>query len=43
VLVQGVIDCYYELPDGRLRLVDYKTDYIRKSCAATYARGKNAR
>jgi len=30
VLVQGVIDCYYELPDGRLRLVDYKTDYIPK-------------
>lgn len=28
VLVQGVIDCYYETKDGRLRLVDYKTDYI---------------
>ncbi len=28
VLVQGVVDCYYESSDGKLRLVDYKTDFI---------------
>ncbi len=28
VLVQGVIDCFYENPDGTLTLIDYKTDYI---------------
>ncbi len=28
VLVQGVIDCIYETEDGRLILVDYKTDRL---------------
>lgn len=28
VLVQGVIDCFFENPDGTLTLIDYKTDYI---------------
>lgn len=28
VLLQGVIDCYFEEPDG-IVLVDYKTDYVR--------------
>ena len=28
VLVQGVIDCFYENPDGTLTLIDYKTDHI---------------
>ncbi|MBQ2766011.1 MAG: UvrD-helicase domain-containing protein, partial [Clostridia bacterium] len=27
VLVQGVIDCFFENPDGTLTLIDYKTDY----------------
>ena len=30
VLVQGVIDCFYENPDGSFTLVDYKTDYVRQ-------------
>ncbi len=29
ILVQGVIDCFFENPDGTLTLLDYKTDYIR--------------
>ncbi len=28
ILVQGVIDCFYENPDGTLTVIDYKTDYI---------------
>ncbi len=28
ILVQGVIDCFYENPDGTLTIIDYKTDYI---------------
>jgi len=28
VLVQGVIDCFYENPDGTVTLIDYKTDYV---------------
>ena len=28
LLVQGVIDCFYENPDGTITLIDYKTDYI---------------
>ncbi len=28
ILVQGVIDCFFENPDGTLTLVDYKTDFI---------------
>jgi len=28
VLVQGVTDCIYEAPDGRVVLVDYKTDSV---------------
>jgi len=29
VLVQGVVDCVYALPDGDLVLVDYKTDSVK--------------
>ncbi|MBE6612602.1 MAG: hypothetical protein E7632_08920 [Ruminococcaceae bacterium] len=28
ILVQGVIDCFYENPDGSLTILDYKTDFI---------------
>lgn len=28
LLVQGVIDCFYENPDGTITLIDYKTDFI---------------
>ena len=28
MLVQGVIDCLIEMPDGSLRLIDYKTDRL---------------
>ena len=28
ILVQGVIDCFYENPDGTLTVIDYKTDFI---------------
>ena len=28
ILVQGVMDCFYENNDGSFTLVDYKTDYI---------------
>lgn len=28
VLVQGVIDCFWENTDGTVTLIDYKTDYI---------------
>lgn len=30
ILVQGVMDCFYENKDGSLTLVDYKTDFIPK-------------
>jgi len=30
VLVQGIIDLYFEEADGKLVLVDYKTDYIKE-------------
>ncbi len=30
VLVQGVIDCFFENPDQTLTLLDYKTDYFTK-------------
>ncbi len=29
VLVQGVIDCFFENPDGSYTVVDYKTDRVR--------------
>jgi ATP-dependent helicase/nuclease subunit A len=28
VLVQGVIDCFFENPDGSFTVVDYKTDRV---------------
>ena len=28
LLVQGVIDCIFEEPDGKVSLVDYKTDFL---------------
>lgn len=30
ILVQGVIDCFFVLPDGNVKLVDYKTDRLDK-------------
>ncbi len=30
ILVQGVMDCFYENKDGSLTIVDYKTDFIPK-------------
>lgn len=30
ILVQGVIDCFFIMPDGRVKLVDYKTDKLDK-------------
>lgn len=29
ILVQGVIDCFFENPDGTFTVVDYKTDRIK--------------
>lgn len=37
VLVQGVIDCFYENPDGTLTLIDYKTDRIPAELSRTEA------
>ena len=31
ILVQGVIDCFFEKDDGGICVVDYKTDYFRLS------------
>ena len=31
LLVQGIIDCLYITSTGKLRLLDYKTDYVRGS------------
>ncbi len=31
LLVQGVVDCCFTLPDGSLKLVDYKTDRLGKT------------
>lgn len=31
VLVQGVIDCFFVMPDGSIKLVDYKTDRLDTS------------
>jgi len=28
IIVQGIIDCYFEDNDGKIILIDYKTDYI---------------
>ena len=30
ILVQGIIDLYYISKDGKLKLIDYKTDYVEK-------------
>lgn len=30
VLVQGVIDCFFENPDGSFTVLDFKTDHIRE-------------
>ena len=30
ILIQGIVDAYYELPDGSLVLLDYKTDRVQK-------------
>ena len=29
VMIQGVIDCFFENPDGTYTVVDYKTDFVR--------------
>ena len=31
ILVQGVIDCFFENPDGTYTVVDYKTDRVREN------------
>lgn len=31
LLVQGVVDCCFTLPDGTLKLIDYKTDRLGKN------------
>ncbi len=38
VLLQGTIDCFFEEPDGRLVLLDYKTDNIKKEEAGKRAK-----
>ncbi len=38
VLVQGVIDCFFENSDGTITLVDYKTDYVPKEMPRDDAR-----
>lgn len=35
LLVQGVIDCFFERPDGTLKLIDYKTDRLGRTPAET--------
>ncbi len=37
LLVQGVIDCFFEKSDGTLKLIDYKTDRIGRSPDETAA------
>ncbi len=37
VLVQGVIDCFFENPDGSFTLLDYKTDSAREGDEKTLA------
>ncbi len=37
ILVQGVIDCFYENSDGTLTLLDYKTDYIPRELSEAEA------
>jgi len=38
ILVQGVIDCFFENPDGTLTLIDYKTDFIPPHLSEAEAR-----
>lgn len=38
ILVQGVIDCFFEEHDGSFTLVDYKTDFISKDTPRDEAR-----
>ncbi len=38
VLVQGVIDCFFENPDGTLTLIDYKTDFVPSEYSAKEGR-----
>ena len=33
VLLQGVIDCFFEEPDGSMTIVDYKTDRVKDGAA----------
>ncbi len=37
LLVQGVIDCFYENEDGTVTLIDYKTDYIPRKLDFSHA------
>ena len=38
VLLQGVVDCWFENPDGTITVVDYKSDRVGKDSAAARAR-----
>lgn len=37
VLVQGVVDCYFENPDQSITLIDYKTDFIPREMSRSQA------
>ncbi len=37
VLVQGIIDCYYRERDGRVILIDYKTDHFSRAALSDSA------
>ncbi len=38
ILVQGVIDCFFENPDGSFTLLDYKTDFVPRDADRAEAR-----
>ncbi len=40
ILLQGIIDCFFVEKDGRVVLLDFKTDYIKNSAALDKAKEK---
>ncbi len=38
VLLQGVIDCYFELSDGTIAILDFKTDNVNKAYLDKYVK-----
>ena len=40
ILLQGIIDCFFVAEDGRVILLDFKTDYIKDSDALNRAKEK---